>query len=779
MRIIHTMKLSLSWIFDHIEADYTKIDIADLVRQFNKITAEIETFYPVSFAVDRFVWGRILKIDASGVVIQLKESQEIMLPYRSDLILEEYVLVYHYEHVYRWATLIDFGSQKEALLPMLEYDPKALLSLELHDYIIEIDNKSITHRPDMWGHRGVAREIAAILDLSLKPLERFLAEKDAIVHENMRASLQEYTVSVDPFSGCYRFAVASGFVKKVPLSSLWMAVRLAKVDSKPMNGIVDATNYVMFDLGHPMHAFDAKAFESKSICVGRAQADETIVLLDDQQIVLTPDDIVVLSATKPVSLAGIMGGKNSAVSLQTTHIIVEAALFDGATIRKSALRHKKRTESSARFEKELDPNAIIAVIQRYIKLLQGMNIAVQHFSSIACLGKQKNSLDVSVAHSYLQSKLGIVFEQKEVISIFERLSCVVQTKREASGDLVYEVTVPTFRTTKDITMKDDLVEEVGRFIGYDMIVPSIPFLPSKPKELQKIQALRRMRSFLTIGLHMHEIGEYAFFDEQFLGLLEWEPCDAASVINPVSENWKRLVTTLIPNLLKAVSENSAQTHKMRFFEYGKSWTFAQNTVIESQKVAGIFFDAMASEDFYTGKTCVDQLCQELGYSVTWHPVLVAGTTAATWFEPYQVGYVMHNNKRLGIAGMVSQSWVKKIAPKGSAFIFEFDGDILLQQVKQKRFVPLVKYPIVERDVSIMISSQTTAAVIKQLILGVDQRVKKVDLVDFFEKPEWHNIKAMTYRVSLYDEYKTLSGKEVDCIMQSINDLLIKQGANIR
>ena len=773
------MKLSLSWIFDHIEADYTKIDVADLVRQFNKITAEIETFYPVSFAADRFMWGQIAKIDASGIVVTVKESQEITLSYRSDVTIQGSVLVYHHENKYRWATLADFGSQKDGLLPLLEYDPQALEMLEVKDFIIVIDNKSITHRPDMWGHRGVAREIAAILDLSLKPIECFLAEKDVIVHENMRASLQEYAITVDPFSGCYRFAVASGFIKKVPASLLWMAVRLAKIDSKPMNSIVDATNYVMFDLGHPMHAFDAKAFESKSISVGRAQADQTLLLLDGQDAVLTPDDITISAANNPVSLAGIMGGKNSAISSQTTHIILEAALFDGAMIRKSALRHKKRTESSARFEKELDPNTVIPAIQRYIKLLQGMKIAGEHFSSIICLGKQKNPLDISVTHSYLQSKLGMVLEQKEVIAIFKRISCVVQTKMESSGDTVYIVTVPTFRTTKDIAMKDDLVEEVGRFVGYDMITPSIPLLPSKPKELQKIQTLRRMRSFLTLGLNMHEICEYAFFDEQFLGVLGWEPHDAASVINPVSENWKRLVTTLVPNLLKAVSENSAQTHKMRFFECAKSWIFAQNNVIESQKISGIFFDASASEDFYAGKACVDQLCQELGYSVTWHPVPVIDTTAATWFEPYQVGYVMHNNKRLGIAGMVSQLWLKKITPKGSAFIFEFDGDLLLQQGKQKRFIPLDKYPVVERDISIMISSQMTAAVIKQLILGVDQRVKKVELVDFFEKSEWNNAKAMTYRVFLYDAHKTLTGQEVDLIMQSINDLLIKQGAIIR
>lgn len=775
------MKLSLSWIFDHINTDYKKIDVPDLVRQFNKITAEIESFQQIVIPVERLLWAKVLKVEKGAAVhLALVDSNEtISLPFRSDLSADMFVLLYHEGAETRWALLSDMASSKDGIIPPLQYDPKALSSLESHDYIIEIDNKSITHRPDMWGHRGVAREIAAILDLSLVSLDKFLAGTDVATTDTSRISSAGYSVVVDPLIGCSRFASAHLLNSVYMPSSLQIASRLARIDSKPINNIVDLTNYVMFDLGHPMHAFDMDRLPTTDISVRRARPDEKLLLLDDQEVTLVPDDLVIASNDEPVSLAGVMGGKETGINKNSKSILIEAAHFDGATIRKTALRYKKRTESSARFEKELDPNGAIPALQRFIALLQKEQPEM-HLPTIFSIGKVVAQKDVSVAHSYLQNRLGIELDQKEVVSILKRLDFQVSVSSTPERDVVYTVQVPTFRATKDISMKDDLVEEVGRFIGYDMIEPIIPALPLKPTQSMQTKVLRTMRHILSFGLSMKELSEYAFFDEQFLKDISWEPESPVSVINPVSENWKRLLTTLMPNMLKAVRENSVHHEKLRFFEWGRVWhQNEQRAVVENKKLAGIMFDAHAKEDFYTGKMYLEQFFHGLRYQVNWHTVPVISDSVNTWFEPYQAAYIMQNNKLIGVAGMVCQKWVKQIAPKGSAFAFEFDGEALLLPQHHAQFVPLTKYPVVYRDISIMISSKITAATLKQLILGVDQRIKKVELVDFFEKDEWIDKKAMTYRLSLYDQHKTLIGEEVDQILCGVIELLTKQGAVVR
>src|SRR3990167_8575531 len=452
------MKLSLSWILDHISGSKPKFDnvqVGKLVDKFNKSVAEIEGFKKISLLLDQFT---LIKIkDGKSFSPELK--QEIGgLAERQ--VAESFCYLLHKDaskNNWDWAKLTDLGSSKDGLVSAI-YMPENLISgdwkksFETEDYILEIDNKSVNHRPDLWGHRGFAREIAAILNLPLKSIDNFVAHKNLEVADNT-ITHQGLTVineaSKDGF--CKRFAVLD--IQKVENASsdLKILTRLARVDNRPIDMLVDLTNYVMWDLCQPMHAFDAAQFASRKIIVRFAKFGEKLTLLDGAKLELTKEDIVIADEDKALSLAGVMGGKFSGVTPETKSIFLEAANFDAATIRKAALRAKVRTEASSRFEKNLDPNQNILAIERYIKLLNDLNIKFVAADKIISLGKSAEEGQIKIAHNFIEHRLGVTLEKSFVIKTLESLGFAVQ---EDSGN--YIIVVPTYRG-RGITIAEDIV----------------------------------------------------------------------------------------------------------------------------------------------------------------------------------------------------------------------------------------------------------------------------------------------------------------------------------
>ena len=352
------MKLSLAWLFDHIDADWRKIDVAQLVNRFNKMVAEIEGFQKIEIKLDSLAAAQVTKVAADHVEVNCPEwKHTIDMPLREAKEDQIYIIAKEGDK-YRWATTLDFGSEKNTLLAPLSIEPAHMSGdwkkqVEAHDYILHLDNKSINHRPDMWGHRGVAREIAALLDMPFKALDHLLIPKEVKEPGDQKSAGNFHIIVENPVS-CRRFAGLYFSQVGSHCSTIKMAARLAKVDNKPINAIVDATNYVMLDLSQPMHAFDADTLAQKSIVVRNAKSKETISLLDGQTVELSDHDCVITDGKQPIALAGIMGGKDTGVTCKTKSVFLESANFDPAAIRKTSSRIKKRSESSARFEKNLD-----------------------------------------------------------------------------------------------------------------------------------------------------------------------------------------------------------------------------------------------------------------------------------------------------------------------------------------------------------------------------------------------------------------------------------------
>ena len=776
------MKISLRWIFDHINANWSDVDPEQLVDTFNKTTAEIEGFSEVLLDISPFFLVQVKDVQKGGIITFCHELDcEIILPERKDAVKGNCYLIKKDKDQYVWATLEDFNCYKDGLVPAVYLDAALLQGewkkdFESQDYILEVDNKSITHRPDMWGHRGFAREVAAILDLEFKPEAACIAEMPIQEHETSATDEHGFTVSVENPEIGKRFAgLYMPQVENRP-SSLWMASRLMRVGSRPIDLLVDVTNYVMLDISQPMHAFDAKKMITKQIAPRFAQEGEKLLLLDDTEVELSSKDYVVTDGKVPVALAGIMGGKLSGITSGTTAICIESANFDAATIRNSAMRVKNRTEASARFEKSLDPNQNITGIFRLLKILQDEGIAFTTSEKILSIGKKAEPLEIVISHDFIEKRLGADIEPSFVEAVFEKLEFKFQQWGEMV-ELEYQVLVPTFRSTKDVQIQEDLVEEVGRFFGYGNTNVVLPKKETKPYDLSPVLRIRKMKNLLSFGLAMREVRNYPFYDESFIAKLGWQPADYLEVTNPVSENRKKLITSLIPHLLKNIEQNHIKQNSLRFYEYARVWSTEQP--IEKKALAGIFFDKK-NIDFYEAKSWVTMLFDLLGVNVMWKKADISDLAKRSpWFFPYQTAKLVVDDKTVGYAGVLDESFVSSLF-EGYAFAFELNVDFLLAYTQKAIvFKSMSKYPSVARDVSMFVPLSITVDQVKEIIKSCNQSILDVCLVDFFQKKEWKDKKSLTFRFIMQDYKKTLESCEVDAVYDSVISALSNIGAEIR
>ena len=554
------MKISIAWVFDHIDTSsmhggWQSINMAELINRFNQTTAEIEHMQKVSVNLDVLRLAQVQAINNTTCSLRDEAGAQHTLPIRNSLEVGQWYLIKHTNSA-AWASMQDVGGNRDILMPALMIEESDGLILrqaqdernkinswkkqfEQHDYILDVDNKSITHRPDMWGHRGFAREIAALLRLPLKPLGDFLAPAEIESYESSSPNHDQthpWVFAIEQKNGCSRFAAQPIDRVKYEPSLLWMAHRLVRVDARAIDAIVDTTNYVMLDIGQPMHAFDANTLADNRLIVRHAQQGDQLHILDGRNLELKPNDLIVSDGEKPVALAGIMGGLHTGVSVATKSIVLESACFDAVTIRHSAERHKIRTEASARFEKSLDPNQNVYAIKRFIALLRGIVLPEKIASPIISLGALASPKSIEVPHVFIEEKLGVPLKTDFILDTLHRLAFEV---KEIKG--IYHITIPTFRATKDIAIKEDIVEEVGRYFGYANIPSQLPTIRSKPSDLTPTMHLRVIKQFLAYGCSMRELYNYALYDESFLRTINWQPGNTLTVMDPVSENWQRLL----------------------------------------------------------------------------------------------------------------------------------------------------------------------------------------------------------------------------------------------
>lgn len=777
------MNISLSWVFDYIDEKLSSVDIEKIVHLFNTHTAEIERFKKVVIPVESLYLVQIKTVLSQKIVAHCKElDKDVELSFRSDAVASKYYLILEKNKKYSWVSLSDFHSDKDGLFPAVAVSHEQIVGswrnlIEAVDYIVDVDNKSINHRPDLWGHYGIAREIAAILNFKLKPLSAVLA-KQSIVSFDKKSKKDAYhslEIVIDDTVGCSRFAGLYCDTFEYQDSNIFIASRLARVGAKPIDAIVDLTNYVMFDIGHPMHVFDAKVFAKQQVIVRKACKDEKIVILDGQQLNLRPCDIVVANDQMAVALAGIMGGKDSGFTSKTKSLFIEAAHFDPTTIRTTAQHFKLRTEACTRFEKHIDPMQNLIALQRFLYLASEFGIVKKVTESIVSVGNIIEPASIIISHECIIKKIGIDIPSDFIITTLQKLGFEVSVQKKGV-EISYKTLVPTNRMTKDISIKEDIVEEIVRMYGYDKITYQPVMHAAEPFDTHEIRNVSNIKRYVAFACKMHEVRDYLFFDEAFIKRLEFIPEQTIRVKNPESENWTRLVTSLVPHLIKNVEANVVHYDQLRFFEWNQIWHISSlGKMYERSSLAGIFFDKN-SIDFYDVKQELQGLWDLLNLEINWSK---PKESVSAWYDQHKVAELWVGKQCIGTAGMVSESFVKSVV-QGQAFVFEIDGDYMKSlQSKQSLFKSWSKYQNVTYDISLLVPLKVTSDQLQSAISQADSKIVSVDLVDFFEKDEWVDRRALTFRYTMSDSTKTLEKKEIDAIVEQVEKSVKKYDVSIR
>ena len=446
------------------------------------------------------------------------------------------------------------ASQEAEILDLSAFDVPAGTTLadalDLNDVLLEIDNKSMTNRPDLWGHYGIAREIAALYNLPLAEIKPFETDVQS-----------DFNVEIDDPDRCPRYigVEMSGVnVKEAPYQ---MQNRIWKVGMRPINALVDITNYVMLATGNPTHAFDADNI-SDHIVVRHAAENEKLLLLNDKELSLCTDDLVITDSEGPVALAGVMGGAKDSILPKTERVILEVANFEAAGIRRTALRYDNRTEASSRYEKAIDPercDQALALSMQYFKELYP-ELKVTGYCDKYVKKLKRAEIDVNLV--WLEKRLGKHLTNDEIQGKLEKLGFDVQINGE---DM--HVIAPTWRSTGDISIKDDVMEEVARMYGYDNFEPTSFTTTFDSAINQKDQDLvRNMKEFLAIRCGMQEIYTYPWVNDVYLNAIMQTTEGMLRLSTPPAPDLSYLRASLLPNICEAVAKNERYFNDFSIFE---------------------------------------------------------------------------------------------------------------------------------------------------------------------------------------------------------------------
>ncbi|HMN18998.1 MAG TPA: phenylalanine--tRNA ligase subunit beta [Candidatus Moranbacteria bacterium] len=638
--------------------------------------------------------------------------------------------------------------------------------LGLEDIVLEIDVLA-NRAHDALSHVGMAREIAAIEGTKMeyaydeiKPLSQKSKKIKVSVAKNAKT----------PFYSC---ALIEGV--KVGPSPDWLVRRLRACGIKPINNVVDATNYVMLELGNPLHAFDADKL-SGGIMVRLAKEGERISLLDGVDAALCAgEDIVIADSKGAIALAGIMGGVESAVSDRTENIVLEAATFDGATIRRSRMRSGFATDAALRFEKGISPSIAEKALVRCVEIITHTAGGKLEGVAMEKLKKEKTPL-LSLEMEKAQKLLGIVLKEKEAKRILSSLGFVVM-----SGGAKLKVQVPAFRL--DVVSAEDLIEEIGRIAGYDKIGPAAPLVSVASPQVNERRVFVRKAKHWAAGEKFSEVYNYAFYGPKEANMGGLEGVAHVEIENPQSPELSLMRASLVPNMLKAIRENLKYRRQIRAFEEGRVYRYNAQGEIEEKEMLLLALsgdipeesfpaaDVRSGQIFFAIKHSCGALLEAAGIK-DWYLSDLDGAPAGQWKSFWRKGRsaeirVEGMDEPLGYCGEVNP-FVAAAAdiPEGLA-LCELEIDKWREAAaRQKReYEEAPKFPYVRRDLSLEVRGSLKAAELEKIIKQSDPLVREVELFDTFVSKD--GTVSYALHITLGSKERTLSGQEAEVALEKI------------
>jgi len=664
----------------------------------------------------------------------------------------------------------DHGLPEDMQNGILILPPDAPVGEDIKDYMdladTVVDFEITPNRPDCLSIVGMARETAAAYKLDLKSPEIILKEEAGEIAGDMAE------ITIEARDLCKRYVARIIKDVKIEPSPLWMQTRLQACGVRSINNIVDITNYVMLELGQPLHAFDYDKLEGHSIIVRRGEDSENMVTLDGVTRTLSGDMLVIADARKAVGLAGVMGGEESEINPSTKCILLESANFAGPSIRRTSRRLGLRSEASMRFEKGLDPNLCITAADRACQLIEKLGAGRVVKGYIDVYPEKADLRKIVLRPDRINRALGTQIPESEMIDILERL----EIKVEKGSDCMFAL-IPTFRA--DIAKEADLVEEVGRIYGYDRLPSTLPQGDVTQGRLQTPQKLSDTIKQALAGLGYSEIYTYSFVSPGVFDRIN-TPADsplrrAITLMNPLGEEQSVMRTTLIPNMLDVIAYNLNQkVEEIRLFETGAVYIPEELPLTrlphENRKLAIGVCGKLA--DFYGLKKTIETLFAILKIN---HYTFEQYRHFA--FHPGRCARVLVDGEELGIAGEIHPDVMENYDMDTRAYIAQLDMDLLIKKASTDiKFGALPRFPASARDLAIIVKDRLPAQDLIQAIKDTaGGLMEKAELFDIYRGGQIQKgFKSLAFSITYRAKDRTLTDEEVSRVHDRVRQKLVEE-----
>lgn len=774
------MFISMNWISDFV--DLSGIDKMKLIQQFSLSTAEVENeIFQKGSDIDGIIAATILsvephpeskklhllKVDAGGaepvdvvcgapnVAVGMKTAFAPVGARIGEITITPRKLAgYTSNGMCCSESEIGISDDHSGIMAITDDIPNGtpLKSVyQIDDIVFEVDNKSLTNRPDLWGHYGIAREFAALSGRPLKALDTV----DLTPYQN----LPKVDMKIeDPL--CYRYACIQIDKISRTVSPVNMRIRLYYAGMRAINFLADITNYIMLEMGQPMHAFDSRKVEK--IRIKRFEKEFEFQTLDKEMRKIDSDTLMICNDNTPVAIAGIMGGLDSEIVSDTTALTLESACFDPVSIRKSTVRLSHRTDASMRYEKSLDPEMVGTAVGRFLRLLMDNDAGVKVISAFTDeYAYRYPNIAFDFTRAFLDRYTGIAISDETVLNTLHALGFGA----ELSGD-TFSVTVPSWRGTKDVTMKADIIEEITRIYGYDNFEIHTAESPLYPVQISTEKNVEdQLKDLLVKRYSLHEVHSYVwpYYDEfKSLGI-------------PVEDNIGLLNSTVVirrsiaPTQLCQIRINTAFAPEFGIFEIGRTadGVNPETNLVNEHKMLCItlFSKTRSTEQLYL---YLKDMIAVLADDIKHLPIRFARAEAShAWQHPKNLNTIYVSDTAVGEIGLPYPLIADKIDKKAAIVYAEIDVE-KLAAIPRAEIVydEPSKYPEMEVDLTFL---APVFAPIGAAIQKVNSAlVRKVSMTDIYEDAQG---KAITVRLLFADKEKTLTREEVNDVVDSIINTL--------
>lgn len=787
------MKVPYKWLLDYVDIDKDINEVGDaLTLSGSKVEEIIET----GKGVNKVVTGKILKLekhpDADKLTIcQVDVGAETIQIVTAATNMKENDVVPVALH---GSTLADGTKIKKGKLRGVESNGMFCSEEELglaeegtvHGLMIlpsdtplgveakellgisggVIDFEITSNRADCFSVYGIAREAAATYGLPLKKVETSFKEDGDNINNYLKVEVKDDL--------CRRYAARMIKNVKIKESPDWIKQRLEEAGVRPINNIVDITNYVMLELGQPLHAFDYRDIEDKKIVVRRAEDGENFITLDEAERKLDSSMLVIADGKRAVAVAGVMGGLNSEVKDDTTTVVFECANFNGANVRITSKKLGLRTESSSRFEKDLDSNLVEETLGRVLNLVEKLEAGDVVGGVIDIYPEPVKPHNIEVSPEWINGFLGIDIEGKRMKEILESLEMKV------SGEDILKIEVPTFR--QDVKIKQDVAEEVVRIYGYD-VIPSIRIVGEAVEAAwTREQKLLKAVKNTMVSCGLSEAMTYSFVSPKTFDDIEVQKDSelrrVITISNPLGEDFSIMRTTAIPSMMECLSKNYKRDNKEAYlFDVARVYIPGDEKLPNEidKLVIGMYGDA----DFYILKGIVEDLLLSLGIE----KYDIERESANPTFHPGRTARLMIRRKDAGVFGEIHPNVLENYGIEDRVYVAELNLSLIFEASKlERKYRTLPKFPAVTRDIAMLVKDEVTVGEIENIIMRSGKElIESVKLFDVYKgKQIPDGTKSVAYSLSYRAADRTLKDAEVNAVHDKIvKNLSEKLGAQLR